>query len=294
VLSKVIFVLFNGLASGMAFFLVAVGLTWVFGILKILNMAHGAFFMIGSYLAFSISGSNPASIWIYLGAAAIAAAAVGALGYLTSRIVLDRLRTVDYHYVLIATFGLMLFCQGVAKSIWGIDYFSVMPPPEVDHPLRMGGSYISAYTLFVIAVGLVVYVVLDLVMHRSRVGKLLRAVANDPWMAGTLGINVPAVLTLSVLASFVLAGLAGGILLPNQTLSIDVGSSYLLYSFLAVVIGGLGSIRGTFVACVLLGVVESANATFMASFGGIAIYVLLAIFLVWRPNGLFPMEGAVR
>ena len=293
-LSKVIFVLFNGLASGMAFFLVAVGLTWVFGILKILNMAHGAFFMIGSYLAFSISGSNPASIWIYLGAAAIAAAAVGALGYLTSRIVLDRLRTVDYHYVLIATFGLMLFCQGVAKSIWGIDYFSVMPPPEVDHPLRMGGSYISAYTLFVIAVGLVVYVVLDLVMHRSRVGKLLRAVANDPWMAGTLGINVPAVLTLSVLASFVLAGLAGGILLPNQTLSIDVGSSYLLYSFLAVVIGGLGSIRGTFVACVLLGVVESANATFMASFGGIAIYVLLAIFLVWRPNGLFPMEGAVR
>ena len=121
-------------------------------------------------------------------------------------------------------------------------------------------------------------------MYRTRVGKLLRAVANDPWMAGTLGINVPAVLTVSVLTSFVLAGLAGGLLLPNQTLSIEVGSSYLLYSFLAVVIGGLGSTRGTFVACVLLGIVESANATFMAQFGGIAIYVLLAAFLVWRPQ----------
>src|SRR3954453_18189257 len=116
-LSKAIFVLFNGLASGMAFFLVAVGLTWVFGILKILNMAHGAFFMIGAYLAFSVTGSNPASIWVYLGAAGLAAAAVGALGFLPSRIVFDRLRKVDYHYVLIATFGLMLFCEGVAKPI---------------------------------------------------------------------------------------------------------------------------------------------------------------------------------
>ncbi len=293
-LSKAIFVLFNGFASGMAFFLVAVGLTWVFGILKILNMAHGAFFMIGAYLAFSVAGSNPDSIWMFLAAAAIAAVAVGGLGWLTSRLVLDRLRSVDYHYVLIATFGLMLFCEGVAKTIWGIDYYSVVPPPEIDRPFQVGSAYISAYTLFVIAAGLVLFAVLDVVMHRSRIGKLLRAVASDPWMAGTLGINVPAVLTVSVLASFVLAGLAGGLLLPNQTLSIGVGSSYLLYSFLAVVIGGLGSIRGTFLACVLLGIVESANATFMANFGGIAIYLVLAVFLVWRPNGLFPLEGAPR
>ena len=292
--SKAIFVLFNGLASGMAFFLVAVGLTWVFGILKILNMAHGAFFMIGAYIAFSITTSNPSSIWMFLFAAVLAAVAVGALGWLTSRAVLDRLRSVDYHYVLIATFGLMLFCEGVTKMIWGIDYFSVVPPPEIDSPLKIGTAYVSLYTLFVILAGIVIFILLDLLMHRSRIGKLLRAVAADPWMAGTLGINVPAVLTLSVLASFVLAGLAGGLLLPNQTLSIGIGSSYLLYSFLAVVIGGLGSIRGTFIACILLGVVESANATFMAEFGGIAIYVLLAAFLVWRPNGLFPMAGATQ
>jgi branched-subunit amino acid ABC-type transport system permease component len=292
-LGKAIFVLINGFASGMAFFLVAAGLTWVFGILKILNMAHGAFFMIGAYVAFSIIGSNPDSMWSFLGGAAVAAIVVGGLGYLTDKVVLTRLRSVDYHYVLIATFGLMLFCEGVAKWIWGIDYFSVIQPPEVDRPFKFGTSYVSGYTLFVIAVGLIVFAVIDTIMHRMWVGKIMRAVANDPWMAGTLGINVPAILTISVIASFALAGLAGGLLLPNQTLSITVGSSFLLYSFLAVVIGGLGSIRGTFIACVILGIVESANATFLSNFGGIAVYVVLAIFLVVRPNGLFPSQGSV-
>jgi branched-subunit amino acid ABC-type transport system permease component len=292
-LGKAIFVLINGFASGMAFFLVAAGLTWVFGILKILNMAHGAFFMIGAYVAFSIMGSNPESMWSFLAAGAAAAVVVGFLGYLTDKVVLTRLRTVDYHYVLIATFGLMLFCEGVAKVIWGIDYYSVIQPPEVDQPFKFGTSYISGYTLFVIAVGLIVFVVIDTIMHRMWVGKIMRAVANDPWMAGTLGVNVPAILTTSVIASFALAGLAGGLLLPNQTLSITVGSSFLLYSFLAVVIGGLGNIRGTFIACIILGIVESANATFMANFGGIAVYVVLAIFLVVRPNGLFPSQGSV-
>jgi branched-subunit amino acid ABC-type transport system permease component len=115
--SQAVFVLFNGLASGMAFFLVAAGLTWVFGILKILNLAHGAFFMLGAYVAYTVGGVWPASIWSFIGVALVAAAAIGALGYLTDQLVLKRLRNVDYHYALIATFGLMLFCEGVAKSI---------------------------------------------------------------------------------------------------------------------------------------------------------------------------------
>lgn len=119
----------------------------------------------------------------------------------------------------------------------------------------------------------------------------MRAVANDPWMAGTVGINVPLVLMVSVVASFALAGFAGGVLVPNQALSIMVGSSFVLYAFMACVIGGLGSIRGTFVACILLGFVESANATFLPQFGGIAIFLVLAVFLVWKPNGLFPAQG---
>lgn len=290
--AQAVFVLFNGLASGMAFFLVAAGLTWVFGILKILNFAHGAFFMLGAYIAYTIGGAWPGSIWLFLGVAVLAALGIGALGYLTDQIVLKRLRNVDYHYALIATFGLMLFCEGAAKAIWGTDYFAVMPPPEVDWAINVGGSYISVYTLYVIATGLIIYVALELVMNLTWAGKIMRAVSNDPWMAGTVGINVPLVLMASVIASFALAGFAGGVLVPNQALSPHVGASYVLYAFMAVVIGGLGSIRGTFIACLMLGIVESANATFMAQYGGIAIYVLLAIFLVLRPKGLFPEQGA--
>ena len=291
--NQVVFVLFNGLASGMAFFLVAAGLTWVFGILKILNLAHGAFFMLGAYIAYTLGGDAPSSIWAFIGVAVVAAAVVGLMGLVTDKLVLGRLRNVDYHYVLIATFGLMLFCEGVAKAIWGTDYYAVMPPPEVDRAIKVGASYISLYTILVIVVGLVAFVVLELIMNRLWAGKIMRAVANDPWMAGTVGINVPLVLMLSVVASFALAGFAGGILVPNQTLSVLVGSSFILYAFLAVVIGGLGSIRGTFIACILLGLVESANATFMPEYGGIAVYVLLAVFLIGRPQGLFPPQGAL-
>lgn len=286
-----IFVLFNGLASGMAFFLVAAGLTWVFGILKILNLAHGAFFMLGAYIAYTLGGVAPSSVWSFIGISLVAAAGIGFLGFVTDKLVLSRLRNVDYHYVLIATFGLMLFCEGVAKAIWGTDYFAVMPPPEVDFAVKIGTSYISAYTLFVIGIGLAIFVVLEIVMHRMWAGKIMRAVANDPWMAGTMGINVPMVLMFSVVASFALAGFAGGILVPNQTLSVHVGSAFVLYAFIAVVIGGLGSIRGTFIACILLGLVESANATFMPQYGGIAVYIVLALFLIWRPSGLFPAQG---
>lgn len=290
-ISKLVFTLINGLASGMAFFLVAAGLTWVFGILKILNMAHGAFFMIGAYIGFALIGSNPESMWLYIAAAFLAALVVGGLGYLTDILILRRLRDVDYHYVLIATFGLMLFCEGAVKAIWGIDYYSVIPPRLLDHPLRVGSLYFSAYTPFVIGVGVVVFLLIDRTLHKLWFGKIMQAVANDPWMAGTLGINVPAVLAISIVASFALAGFAGCLLLPNQTLTISVGSVFLLYSFLAVVIGGLGSLRGTFVACLVLGTVESGNATFLPEYGGIAIYGVLAAFLVWKPRGLFPAHG---
>jgi branched-subunit amino acid ABC-type transport system permease component len=291
--SEIVFVLFNGLASGMAFFLVAAGLTWVFGILKILNLAHGAFFMLGAYIAYTLGGTAPSSIWAFVGVALVAALVVALMGLVTDKLVLARLRNVDYHYVLIATFGLMLFCEGIAKAIWGTDYYAVMPPPEVDKPVRIGSFNISLYTILVIVTGLTVFTVLELIMNRMWAGKIMRAVANDSWMAGTIGINVPKVLLLSVVASFALAGFAGGILVPNQTLSVLVGSSFILYAFLAVVIGGLGSIRGTFIACILLGIVESANATFLPEYGGIAIYVLLAVFLVWRPQGLFPPQGSL-
>lgn len=282
----VYFTLINGLATGMAVFLVAAGLTLIFGILKILNFAHGSFFMIGAYVAYTIVGSNPGSIWMFVLAAVGGGLVVGALGYVTDRIVLSRLRNVDEAYMLIATFAVLLVCTGVVKMIWGVNYASVTPPPLLDGALIVGALFVPTYSIFVIIAGLIVFVALELAIHRTWLGKLLQSVANDSWMSGLLGINVPLALTATAIVSFMLAGLAGGLLLANQTLSPILGESYLLLAFMAVVIGGLGSVRGAFIAAVLLGIIESGSSLFLPNMPGMATYVFVILFLLAKPQGL--------
>lgn len=282
----VYFTLINGLATGMAVFLVAAGLTLIFGILKILNFAHGSFFMIGAYVAYTIVGSNPGSIWMFVVAAVGGGLVVGALGYVTDRIVLSRLRNVDEAYMLIATFAVLLVCTGVVKMIWGVNYASVTPPPLLDGALIVGALFVPTYSIFVIIAGLIVFVALELAIHRTWLGKLLQSVANDSWMSGLLGINVPLALTATAIVSFMLAGLAGGLLLANQTLSPILGESYLLLAFMAVVIGGLGSVRGAFIAAVLLGIIESGSSLFLPNMPGMATYVFVILFLLAKPQGL--------
>ncbi|RYF69414.1 MAG: hypothetical protein EOO22_16155, partial [Comamonadaceae bacterium] len=182
-------------------------------------------------------------------------------------------------------------CTGVTKLIWGVDFFAVNPPPGLDQPLNPFGLFFSAYQIFVIGAGLVVYLILEVAIHRLWFGKLMQALAADPWMSGVLGLNVSFGIALSVMASFFLAGLAGGLLLPNQSLSTGLGDSYLMYAFFAVIIGGLGNIRGAFIGSLVLGLVQSLNTVLLPAVPGLAIYVVLAGFLLWKPNGLFPAVG---
>lgn len=290
--NELMFAVFNAAAFGMAIFVVAAGLTLIFGLMRLLNMAQGGFFMIGAYTAYSVMGRDVQSLWMFLLAALVGGIVVALLGLVTDRLVLRRLRDVDPHYVLIATFALMMVCTGVTKLIWGVDFFSVNPPPGLDQPLNPFGMFFSAYQIFVIAAGLVVYIVLELAIHRMWFGKLMQALAADPWMAGVLGLNVSFGIALSVMASFFLAGLAGGLLLPNQSLSTGLGDSYLMFAFFAVIIGGLGNIRGAFIGSLVLGLVQSLNTVLLPSVPGLAIYVVLAAFLLWKPSGLFPAVGA--
>ncbi|KPL53339.1 branched-chain amino acid ABC transporter permease [Prosthecomicrobium hirschii] len=285
-LTDILFALINGAATGSAVFLVAAGLTLIFGILKILNFAHGAFFMIGAYVAYSIIGSNPSSLHVFIAAAFAAAAAVAALGFVADRLVLRRLRHVDEAYMLIATFAVLLVCTGVVKLIWGVNYASINPPPLLDGAVTAGSLFVPSYSLFVIAAGLFVFLGLELVIHRTWIGKLLQAVASDSWMSGVLGINVPAALTVTVIASFALAGLAGGLLLANQTLSPILGESYLLLAFMAVIIGGLGNVRGAFIASLLLGTIESGSSLVIPNMPGMATYIFVILFLLAKPQGL--------
>ena len=291
-INELMFAVFNAGAFGMAIFLVAAGLTLIFGLLRLLNMAQGGFFMIGAYTAYSVMGRDVQSLGRFLLGVVAGGIVVALLGLITDRLVLRRLRNVDPHYVLIATFALMMVCTGVTKLVWGVDFFAVNPPPGLDQPLSLLGMYFSAYQLFVIGASVVVYLVLEVAIHRLWFGKLMQALAADPWMSGVMGLNVSLGVAISVMVSFLLAGLAGGLLLPNQSLSTGLGDSYLMYAFFAVIIGGLGNIRGAFIGSIVLGLVQSLNTVLLPALPGIAVYVVLAGFLLWKPNGLFPQVGS--
>lgn len=289
--NDLMFAVFNAAGFGMAIFLVAVGLTLIFGLLRLLNMAQGGFLMIGAYTAYSVTGRDAPSLGVYLLAILAGGVVVALLGLVTDRLVLRRLRNVDPHYVLIATFALMMVCTGITKLVWGVEFFSVNAPPGLDTPLNFVGLFISSYQLFVIASGVAAFLVLELAIHRMWFGKLMQALAADPWMCGVMGVNVSLGVALSVMVSFLLAGLAGGLLLPNQSLSTGLGDSYLMYAFFAVIIGGLGNVRGAFIGSLVLGLVQSLNTVLLPSLPGIAVYMLLAAFLLWKPSGLFPAVG---
>lgn len=288
---QIAFALVNGLAYGMALFLVAAGLTLVFGILRILNFSHGAFFMIGAYLAFTLVGRGDVPLPLYIAASLFAGAVVGLLGLLADRIVLRRLKAQDEAYMLIATFGLLVFCQGMVHLIWGHAYHSVSPPAALSGVVFLGPVFIPVFSLFVIAVGVLVFAALDLAIHRSWIGKTVQSLASDPWMTGLLGVNTTFLFTAVVMVAFLLAGFAGGILLPYQALSPELGHAYTLNAFVAVIIGGLGSVRGAFLASILLGVMESMSSLLLPNLPGVALFATMIAVLLLRPQGLLAGAG---
>lgn len=281
-----LFTFLNSLTLGMAVFLVAAGLTLIFGIMRILNFAHGAFFMMGAYLSSSILGDAPGSIFTLVAAALVSGAVAALIGLAIQHFVLDRLMDLDEHFTLIATYAVMLLSVGVIKSIWGLQYKTVYPPPELEGGVMIFGTFVPSFSLFIIVAGVVVFAVLELVLHRSWAGKVAVAIARDGWTSNLMGINGGLGIKLVVMASFGLAGLAGGLLVPNQTLSPALGDTFLLLSFITIVIGGLGNIRGAFIAALILAVIDGFNAFYLPEFPGVLIYVGMVTCLLLWPNGI--------
>jgi branched-chain amino acid transport system permease protein len=282
-----LFSIFNGLVLGMAIFLVSAGLTLSFGIMKIFNFAHGAFFMIGAYVAHAVTGQEASSLPMFLAAALIATMVVGSLGVLADLTIFRRLAGVPADYTLMAAFGIMLLCTGSARIVFGEGIHAIYPPAALGGLMDVGipASY---YGLFIIACGLAVFLLLEIGLTRMWFGKQIFAVARDPWMADVLGLRVRRLKLISVTMSFALAGLAGGLLVANQSLSLDLGHSYLLLAFCAVIVGGLGSIRGAFIAAIIFGLAESLNSVVLPTMPGIGSYILLIALVLIRPQGLYP------
>ncbi|WP_372070595.1 branched-chain amino acid ABC transporter permease (plasmid) [Tistrella mobilis] len=282
-------ILFNGMAWAAATFLVAAGLTLIFGILHILNFAHGGFFMIGAYIAFTLlqlAGGGGVPLWLYLVVALASGMAVAVLGVLADLAIFRRLRGVEDAYVLIATYALLLVCDGAVKLIWGLNFMSVPTPDELGGAVFLGDAIMPEFALFVVACGLLAFIGLDLLMERTTFGKLIWAVAMDSWMAKLLGIRVGRVLMMTVVIAFSLAGLAGGLLAANQSLSPSLAGVFLLQAFGVIIVGGMGSIRGAAIAAVMLGLIESFGTVFLPDYPGILFFVALAAVLLIRPQGL--------
>lgn len=279
---------FNGLAWAMATFLVAAGLTLIFGILHILNFAHGGFFMIGAYVSYSImmvfGGSLP--LWLYLVGAMASGIVVGLLGWAVDKLVFRRLRDVEDAYSLIATYALLLVCGGAVQLIWGLNYMGVMPPPALNTVVFVGDMFMPTFTIFIILSGIVAYIGLEFFISKTSTGRLIRIVAADPWMAQLLGLNVKKIYLITVIISFAMAGAAGGLLMPNQSLSPELGGIFLLQAFGVVILGGMGSIRGAFYAALLLGLIESFGTYFFPQYPGIFFLLALAVILLLKPEGI--------
>jgi len=284
----------NGLQLGVTLFLMAAGLTLVFGIMNMVNLAHGSLYMMGAYYCATLlqwTGSFVLSAVIALAGAALT-------GILVEVVALRTLYSRDHLDQVLATFGLILFFNELVKILWGpIAIFMDIPGFLAGTVEIVPGAPYPIYRLVVLGVGVLVAVFLWWLITRTRLGMLIRAGASNREMVGALGVDIKLLYTLVFGLGAALAGLAGLMAGPLYVVEIGMGDSMLIKTFVVIVIGGIGSIRGAFVAAVIVGMVDTFGRVVPAMIGltpsiaEMAIYILMAAILFWRPSGLFPARG---
>jgi branched-chain amino acid transport system permease protein len=295
----------NGLQFGLLLFLLAAGLTLVFGIMDLVNLAHGSLYMMGAYFAASFcawTGSFVAGAILALGATLL-------LGIVLEVVALRKLYGRDHLDHVLGTFGLILFFNELVRLVWGPAGLSVSLPDWLNRPVELiPGIYYPAYRLAIIAVALAVALALYLLVMRTRLGMLIRAGASNREMVSALGVDIKLLYTLVFGLGAALAGLAGLMQAPILTVQIGMGENILILAFVVIVIGGIGSIRGAFLAAVFVGLVDTVGRAFLPdllrlvlsstaastaapALSSMLIYLMMAIVLVLRPEGLFPVAG---
>jgi branched-chain amino acid transport system permease protein len=295
----------NGLQLGLLLFLLAAGLTLVFGVMDLVNLAHGSLYMIGAYFAATFAALTDSFV---LGAL-LALGATLLVGMAVEVIALRRLYGRDHLDHVLGTFGLILFFNELVRLIWGPAGLTLPLPPWLTTPLELvPGLYYPTYRFAIIVITLAVALFLYLFVMRTRIGMLIRAGASNREMVGALGINIKLLFTLVFGLGAALAGLAGLMQAPILTVQIGMGENILILAFVVIIIGGIGSIRGAFIAAIFVGLLDVMGRTFLvdllllvlsqqaASTAGPAlssmlIYIVMAVVLVLRPEGLFPVQG---
>src|SRR5579864_5455177 len=295
----------NGVQLGMLLFLLAAGLTLIFGIMDLVNLAHGSLYMLGAYFAATFAALTDSFV---LGAL-LALAATAVCGMVLEVIAIRPLYGRDHLDHVLATFGLLLFFNELVRLIWGPAGLTLSLPSEMLNAVQvLPGLYYPIYRLVIIGVTLAVGAGLYVLVMRSRLGMLIRAGASNREMVGALGINIKLLYTLVFGLGAALAGFAGLMQAPILTVQIGMGENILIAAFVVVTIGGIGSIRGAFVAAMLVGLTDTIGRTFVpdllhtflsesasSSLGralsSMMIYLVMALVLIARPEGLFPAAG---
>lgn len=286
--------LLNGLANGMLLFLAAVGLTLIFGVLDVLNFAHGSLYMLGAYFTFFLVTATSGPLAVFGGsfwvAVIVASLMVAVVGGIIEFVIIRPIYEQDHIFQLLLTFALILVIDNGARIIWGTEFRSVSVPDLFAFQVELFGRGYPAYNLFLIGFGAFVAVVMWIIFERTRVGKTVRAAAMDRDIANAMGINVPLLFTATFIFGSILAGLGGALAAPYQTLTPTMGENIIVNSFIVVIIGGLGSFSGALVGALLIGVVNSVAFLFIPSLQPLIPFLLLAGVILTRPAGLFGQE----
>ena len=297
--------LLNGVQLGMLLFLLAAGLTLIFGIMDLVNLAHGSLYMLGAYFAATFAAFTGSFV---LGAI-LALAATLLVGMAVEVIAIRRLYGRDHLDHVLGTFGLLLFFNELVRLVWGPAGMTLPLPPQMLTAVQIiPGVYYPLYRLVIIVAALAVAAFLYALVMRTRLGMLIRAGASNREMAGALGVNIKLLYTLVFGLGAALAGFAGVMIAPILSVEPGMGDAILILAFVVIVIGGIGSIRGAFVAALMIGLVDTLGRSFAVdvlrlfmgpspartvgpALASMLIYVLMAVVLTLRPTGLFPAAG---
>lgn len=279
-------ILATGITDGMLIFLVASGLTLVLGVMRVVNFSHGGFFMIGAYLAYEFLRGQARPIWLFVLILIAASAATAVVGVACERVLFRRLYRLPEVTSLLGTYALLLILEGAAQLIWGQNPVTQPEPSGLVHAISLGSTQVPRYDLLIVTAGVLTAVGLQLLLKGTELGRQVSAVAEDRFMAGLLGINVNRVFAATFALGIFLAGLGGALAGPTLSMVPDIAVTFILEAFAVVIVGGFGSIAGSLIAALALGLLHAFLASDAPSLADFSLYILMAAVLVVRPQGL--------
>jgi branched-subunit amino acid ABC-type transport system permease component len=286
-ISFLVFQLLNGLTEGMILFIVASGLSLVFGVLRVINFAHGSLYMIGAFMSFTIAkafGGGSLGFWMSL---ILTPMAVALLSLIIERCLFQFLYEREHLMLLLLTFASSLIFGDLVKLVWGAEYKSVPVPNLLQGFVPLfGGIPFPLYNLFLLIAGPVVAVALWLIVNKTKIGKISRAAAVDREMVGAVGINVSWVFASVFVIGCLLAGLGGALVAPTVSVTLGMDHTLIMEAFLIVIIGGLGNIWGALLGALIFGLSQSLGILIWPKFGIVFPYAAVIVVLLFRPTGL--------